>query len=41
MSIRIIPCLIAAILLTSCVNKQPQAVVIPLPAEMVVELRAE
>jgi len=41
MSIRIIPCVIAALLLSSCFTKEPQAVVIPLAAEMEVEWRAE
>ncbi len=41
MSIRIIPCVIIALILSSCSTKEPHAVVIPLTAEMEVEWRAE
>jgi outer membrane PBP1 activator LpoA protein len=41
MSIRIIPCVIIALILSACHNKEPRAIVIPLTAEMEVEWRAE
>jgi len=41
MSIRIIPCVVAVLLLSSCHSKEPQAIVIPMTAEMEAEWRAE
>jgi len=41
MSIRIIPCAIIALILSSCSAKTPHAIVIPVTAEMEVEWRAE
>ena len=40
MQSRIVLCALALIL-SACYNKEPQAVVIPVPEEMVVEWRAE
>ena len=41
MSIRIIICAVAALLLSSCYSKEPKAVVTPVTAEMEAEWHAE